>query len=532
MEMNILIVEDDPTSAKLLNIGLRRLGYNIAGVAQSGPEAIDMTKKTQPDVVIMDINLPGEFDGIRAAEIIKQEFDIPVLFLSANTEESIIKRAVGSDPIGYISKPYTWESLRVIIETGVYRYKTEARIKEKEEFLSVLLSSIDDGVIVIDSQSHIKFINSSAHQILGIENNINVMDTPIEEFLKLYDEISGVPIQWMGWESAETIYMHDAILKNKREETIYVEYRLSRLASGKKINNQYLITLQDISARKLAERALKNYNEKLEQQVMERTAELRQQNLLLEKEIAQRKKFEQELKVALEKEKEINEFRTQIITTISHEFRTPLTTIQSSAELLVRFIAQENALDKIQKHLGQILTASRNLNNLLTDILTMEKLDRISSDIHLETIQTHDFFQELIEQYKSGIGRNHIIEFQHNALPLELKTDPLLLSQILNNLVSNACKYSDEGQLVLIIVYFEEDFYKITVSDKGKGIPEKDIPKIFESFYRASNVGNISGTGLGLAILKRSVEKLGGQIDIDSKEGKGTIITVTLPFLN
>ncbi len=242
MEMNILIVEDDPTSAKLLNIGLRRLGYNIAGVAQSGPEAIDMTKKTQPDVVIMDINLPGEFDGIRAAEIIKQEFDIPVLFLSANTEESIIKRAVGSDPIGYISKPYTWESLRVIIETGVYRYKTEARIKEKEEFLSVLLSSIDDGVIVIDSQSHIKFINSSAHQILGIENNINVMDTPIEEFLKLYDEISGVPIQWMGWESAETIYMHDAILKNKREETIYVEYRLSRLASGKKINNQYLIS--------------------------------------------------------------------------------------------------------------------------------------------------------------------------------------------------------------------------------------------------------------------------------------------------
>lgn len=115
-------------------------------------------------------------------------------------------------------------------------------------------------------------------------------------------------------------------------------------------------------------------------------------------------------------------------------------------------------------------------------------------------------------------------------MPMEIKTDTRLLTQILNNLVSNACKYSNEGTLVLIVAYFDTDFFKISVSDQGKGIPEKDLPKIFESFYRAGNVENISGTGLGLAILKRSVERLGGQINVVSEEGKGTVFTVTLPY--
>lgn len=296
--------------------------------------------------------------------------------------------------------------------------------------------------------------------------------------------------------------MKDAILKNRRSEIINVEYSVSRLKTGKKAENQFLITLQDITFRKQAEQALKNYSEKLEQQVLERTAELMQQNLLLEKEIAQRKKFEEELKKSLEREKEINEFRTQIITTISHEFRTPLTTIQSSAELISRFLEQENNIEKIKKHLRQILTSSRNLNELLSDILTIEKLDRSKDDLHVENVLTQEYFYELVEQYRVGVGRNHIIEFQHNAMPMEIKTDTRLLTQILNNLVSNACKYSNEGTLVLIVAYFDTDFFKISVSDQGKGIPEKDLPKIFESFYRAGNVENISGTGLGLAILK------------------------------
>ncbi|MGC8866383.1 MAG: ATP-binding protein [Bacteroidales bacterium] len=531
MATKILIVEDDKASAKLLEIGMRRLGYEICGMAASGQEAVEVAASAQPDIVIMDINLPGEIDGIRAAEIIKQDIDVPVLFLSANIEDNTVKRALETDPIGYISKPYTMETLRIMVETGVYRHKAEARIREKEKFLSVLLANIGDGVIATDSHFQVNFINSAARKILGLNPEETIENIPLVELLHLYDEKTGLPIQWHHMNFEEHIMLKDAVLKNSSGHTWYVEYSFSRLSTGKKGEDQFLFTLQDITSRKEAEQALRNYNEKLEMQVTERTAELRQQNILLEKEIAQRKKFEQELEIALTKEKEINEFRTQIITTISHEFRTPLTTIQSSAELIVRFINSENEKEKIQKHLRQILNSAKNLNELLSDILTMEKLDRSSQAIQIETINTRDFFYDLIEQYRIGIGKSHIIEFQHNAIPLELKTDPKLLSQILNNLVSNACKYSSEGSLVLIVLYFENDHYKITVSDQGTGIPEKDLPKIFESFYRASNVGNISGTGLGLAILKRSVEELGGQITVDSKEGRGTIFTVTLPYL-
>lgn len=530
MGIRILIVEDDITSAKLLMIGLRRLNYEVSGHAKTGAEAIKLASSTQPDVVIMDINLPGEYDGIRAAEIIKQEIDVPVLFLSANIEDNTVKRALETDPIGYISKPYTWESIRVIIEAGVYRHRAEAKIKEKEEFLSVLLSSIGDGVIATDSLYNITFINSSALKILGLEDNQHVIGVPLEEIIRLYDEVTRIQLQFFLHDVGEGAILKDAILKNRRSEIINVEYSVSRLKTGKKAENQFLITLQDITFRKQAEQALKNYSEKLEQQVLERTAELMQQNLLLEKEIAQRKKFEEELKKSLEREKEINEFRTQIITTISHEFRTPLTTIQSSAELISRFLEQENNIEKIKKHLRQILTSSRNLNELLSDILTIEKLDRSKDDLHVENVLTQEYFYELVEQYRVGVGRNHIIEFQHNAMPMEIKTDTRLLTQILNNLVSNACKYSNEGTLVLIVAYFDTDFFKISVSDQGKGITEKDLPKIFESFYRAGNVENISGTGLGLAILKRSVERLGGQINVVSEEGKGTIFTVTLPY--
>lgn len=531
MATKILIVEDDKASAKLLEIGMRRMGYEICGMAASGKEAIELSVSSQPDIVIMDINLPGEYDGIKAAEIIKQEVDVPVLFLSANIEDNTVKRALEIDPIGYISKPYTMETLRIMVETGVYRHKAEAQIREKEEFLSVLLANIGDGVIATNTYFQIKFINAAGKKILGLAPDAPIENAVLTDVLHLYDEITGLPVQWFQVNFEEKVLLKDALLRNKQGQTIYVEYSFSRLSTDKKGENQFLITLQDITARKEAEQALKNYNEKLEQQVAERTAELRQQNILLEKEIAQRKKFEQELEIALAKEKEINEFRTQIITTISHEFRTPLTTIQSSAELIGRFMEMENEKEKIQKHLRQILNSAKNLNELLTDILTMEKLDRGKSNIQVETINTRDFLYDLIEQYRIGIGKNHIIEFQHNALPLELKTDPKLLSQILNNLVSNACKYSEEGSLVLVVIYFENDYYKITVSDEGKGIPEKDLPKIFESFYRAGNVGNVSGTGLGLAILKRSVEDLGGHITVDSKEGRGTIFTVTLPYL-
>jgi PAS domain S-box-containing protein len=531
MAIKILIVEDDTTSAKLMEITLRRMNYEITGLASNGKQAIELSAQVPPDIILMDINMPGEIDGIEAARRIKKEQRIPVLYVTANNEESIVQRAIKSDPIGYILKPFSREYLRTMIEMGVYRHTMENKLRESKQLLSVTLQSIGDGVISTDKEGKINFVNKVAAVLLGIEDPMSCHGIPLSNVYPIREDHSEkvIPLTINYIRENKSLFNADFVLIPEPDIKIPISQSISEIEDPEAGFQGLIITFRDITQRKETERAMQVINQELENKVEIRTLELREKNALLETEIKTRKTYESELQLAIQKEKKINEFKSNVVTTISHEFRTPMTTIRSSAELIKRNLEKNQPIEKVIKHLDLINRSIDNVLELLNDVLLIEKIDSKHADINIQPINPSKFFIELTEDIKVGIGRNHYFDYQHNIFPLEIETDAKLLRQIATNMLSNAFKYSGLESSVLLLVYIDFEIIKITVKDQGIGIPEENLHHLFEPFYRGNNVSNMEGTGIGLSILRKSVNLLGGTIDVDSKPGYGTKFTVTLP---
>jgi PAS domain S-box-containing protein len=243
----------------------------------------------------------------------------------------------------------------------------------------------------------------------------------------------------------------------------------------------------------------------------------------------QRKKAEAELHKALEKERELSQFKSRFITTISHEYRTPLTIIQSSAELLEHYEHKWSS-EKRLIHLQRILASTRHLTNLVNDVLFIGQAEMNKLEFNPAPLNLEQFCFGLVEELRSSIGNQTSITSNIRGNCTNAYLDEKLLRQILTNLLSNAIKYSPDGGTVRFDLECREDGATLRIQDSGIGIPAEDLSQLFESFHRAKNVGTIPGTGLGLAIVKKCVDLHEGQITVESEAGVGTTFTVTLPF--
>lgn len=252
-------------------------------------------------------------------------------------------------------------------------------------------------------------------------------------------------------------------------------------------------------------------------------------------EITQRKQFEEEILQALEKEKEVNELKSRFISMTSHEFRTPLSTILSSSELLENYRNQWDE-EKQLKHFNRIKTAVNHMTNLLNDVLFFGKLEAEGVDCNPANLDLVEFSRELVEdvlinQTNRSTDRPNInINFITDRTTLVGKIDKKTIGHILNNLLSNAVKYSQPETSVNFSVYYKEKQAVFEIEDRGIGIPSEDLPSLFDSFHRCKNVGNIQGTGLGLSIVKKCVDMLRGDIKVTSEIGIGTKFTVSIPL--
>ncbi len=247
----------------------------------------------------------------------------------------------------------------------------------------------------------------------------------------------------------------------------------------------------------------------------------------IQRDITERKLTEEKVVVALARERELGELKSQFISNVSHEFRTPLTTIQSAADLLEQFLLSPAEKGEL---FAQIHTGVQHIVRLLEESLFVEKANSTELICQPTVIDLEQFCHLLVAELESNINQFNIIQL---VIPHEIGSvylDDMLLKHILSRLLTNAVQYSLSHPAIQLLVQIENRHVVFQIKDQGIGIPEAEKPHVFDCFYRAKNIGTISGAGMGLFVVKRCVDVHGGAIALESKEGCGTTFTVKLPL--
>jgi two-component system sensor kinase FixL len=392
---------------------------------------------------------------------------------------------------------------------------------ENAALLSAIIENAIDGIITIDELGKVESINPSACRIFGYlpvevigENITKIMPLPEkgedDEYLNNYKrreiaKMIGVGREVEGLQKDGTVFPFRLGLSQ-------VQY------SGRSI---YTGFIHDLSKEKAAEIKVKEYTEDLELQVQERTKSL----------IATVKALEQakeDVSTMLAKEKELGLLKSRFVSIASHEFRTPLTSIQLSASLIEQY-AQPFESAPIRKHVAKIQNSVGNLTSILNDFLSLEKLE---SGKEVPTFDEFDLVQiseQITEEMQVMAKARQNIIYQHTGTTSMVKLDPNLLRCCIINLIANAIKYSGENTFIDFNTEIRPDVCIITIKDNGIGIPEVDQKHLFEAFFRAHNTGTIPGTGLGLNIVARYIDLMQGSVNFESHVNQGTIFTIRFP---
>jgi len=228
-----------------------------------------------------------------------------------------------------------------------------------------------------------------------------------------------------------------------------------------------------------------------------------------------------EVSLSLEKEKELNQMKSRFVSMASHEFRTPLSSVQLSASLIEKY-AQPFENKNIGKHVGKIKSAVGNLTNILNDFLSLERLEAGRVEASFCTFDLVKLSEEIAEEMQLMAKQDQNIIYQHTGLESMVKLDQNLLKNCMINLIGNAIKYSGEHTFIEFNTEINEGQCIVTIKDNGIGIPEADQVQLFQPFFRAHNTGNIPGTGLGLNIVLRYVRLMSGNVHFESTINKGT----------
>jgi len=394
---------------------------------------------------------------------------------------------------------------------------------ENAALLKAIIENAIDGIITINEQGRVEAINPSACKLFQyhpkevIGNNIRMlMPQPYQSqhdaYIQRYQHTGDPHIIGIGREVTGV---------KKDGSTFPFRLGVSKVQFlGRKI---YTGFIHDLSREKEAEVQLKEYAAHLEEEVEKRT-------LWLKDTINALREAKEEVSLSLKKEKELGQLKSRFVSMASHEFRTPLSTIQLSA-ILVNKYAEPFDNPQISKHVKKIKNAVGNLTAILNDFLSLEKLEAGKVEPAFVEFDLVKLSEEITEEMQMVAKENQDIIYQHTGISSSVQQDPNLLKNCIINLVANAIKYSGENTFIEFNTEINDKDFIVTVKDNGIGIPDTDQKHLFEAFFRAHNTGNIPGTGLGLNIVGRYVGLMHGKVDFKSNLNKGTTFTLIFPLL-
>lgn len=424
--------------------------------------------------------------------------------------------------------PYKDSNGNIIGFFGIARdITTNKKAKEEIKKLLTAIEQSEISIIITDKFGNIQYVNPNCTKTTGytkeelLNQNLRIPKSgynPPSEFKKVWTRLTA----GKTWEGR--------LLNRKKNGEPYWEYVIITPIKNDQNEITHCIAVkEDITEDIEKEKKLKEYSEHLEELVQERTEELDILNNELIKQLKKERKLEEELKIALNKEKELNELRTNFIASVSHEFRTPLAALSSSVQMILRYHKKWSE-EKLQEHFTKIENITDQLTKLIDQILTISRAEREILKFNPENVKLKEFLGDIIFKLNPQLKNQQAIAFKNSCKREEFLLDPNLLDHVVVNLLRNAIKFSPEHSTIQVIAQESDEMLNIKVIDKGIGIPKEEIRFIFEPFYRTSNSQNIHGTGLGLNIVKRCVEIMQGEIKVESEINIGTTFTVTLPI--
>ncbi|GAB5494110.1 MAG: hypothetical protein Phog2KO_43250 [Phototrophicaceae bacterium] len=453
-------------------------------------EALEAIINGDYDVYLIDLHL-GKWNGFDLIENgLKAGCEKPLILLTGAGEREIDQQAMELGAADYLVKgQFNSQILERAILYAIRHWKTLSRLRLSEERVRGILGNQAELICRYTLDTTLTFVNQSYANYFG----------------KSEEELIG-----LKWLTLVPDNQHDNIIQH-----------IQSIVAGRELVVSY-------------ENGMSNQNGKMRWQQWTDTPifdENDEQIIEIQAvgiDITETKEAEIALKNALEKEQELGELKSRFVSMASHEFRTPLTTILSTASFLEMAedqISSEKRLTRLQK----IQTAVNGMTELLNDVLLFGKAEASRLEYYPESVDIVAFSKEIIEDIQLAMGRNQDFNYINNLNNPIITCDNKLMRQIITNLVSNAIKYTPHDNEITIELRYEQDSLILMICDQGIGIPEKDQAHLFEPFHRAKNARNISGTGLGLAITLKAVEMHNGNITFVSKQDQGTCFTIRIP---
>ena len=598
----ILIVEDEAIVALHEEENLKNMGYTVVGKASSGEEAIRKAEETQPDLVLMDIVLKGEMDGIETAGQITTRFNIPVVYVTAYGDETTLQRAKLTEPFGYILKPFKERDLHVAIGIALYRHEMESRVKEMERWFAATLKSIGDAVVTTDTEGRITFMNYAAEKISkwrredavgkSIRDVINIVGSEKQTLQKQHLEqiisdgiIINLPKDYISFVTKEggeipiggcaapirddrgnisgiVLVFSDFSEHKKVEDTLHAQFNqittifdalnavvfvadmdkreilyMNKFGTTlfgsdwkEKSYAELMETSQNAPCKFFAPERLVRDSEPQPPEVYEyKNSSTDRWYQCMDKAIpwTDGKLVRLEVAVDITELKEMERMKDDMISAVSHEMRTPLTAMLGYTSFLL-----ENVVDQTQlrEFLSTIHKETERLNELINNFLDLQRMKAQQVIFCFKALAVQPLLAKAAALF-AGVSKIHRLTVEVPSGLQQVFIDEVHMHNVLNNLLSNALKYSPKGGEVILGARQDDDTVTMWVRDEGIGIAPEILDRVFDKFYRVDSGDRRAsrGTGLGLALAREIVNAHGGRIWVESAVGKGSTFYVSLP---